>query len=196
MHMHTWLQLTVNYALFFSAPEVTDVVSGDPLFYAAIYPQPESPLGRLVALCYQIHGDSNTYYNILTTPYTSVNGFWSGITESLNLLTKIGVQANCHSVIVELEGCAVTIDGETFADNFETNLTTDGDFVEKDDSVIVIVLTNGNHPLRLEIECKNRTLSTGEGDIEVFMLQLRVTRARNDIDGTAHGFLGIDTHVH
>ena len=103
--------------LYFAPSTVADVVSVDPLFTASIYSHSASPLGRLVALCYQIHRDANTYYNILTTPYTSVNGFWSGITESLNLLTKIGVQAIsssvvCHSVMVELEGCAVTIDGD------------------------------------------------------------------------------------
>ena len=175
-------------------PEISDVLSGDPLFAVSVYPQLDSPLGRLVSLCYQIHGDGNTYYNLLTTEYTSVNGLWSGITDSLNLLTKIGVQAisttgQCHRILVDLNQCAVSIDGDLFTSDFQTNLTTE-DLIERNNNEILITLTNGDHPLRLEVECKTRTVFNGEDNVTASMLQLKVIRARNDLNSFSHGLMG------
>ena len=132
----------------YSDSAVSDSVSVDPLFTVSVYPQLDSPLGRLVSLCYQIHGDGNTYYNLLTTEYTSVNGLWSGITvrlitDSLNLLTKIGVQAisktgQCHRILVDLNQCAVTIDGVSHTtDGFHLNDLVGGVLVSRHDDRVV-----------------------------------------------------------
>ena len=176
---------------------MTDVVSVDPLFTVSIYSHSDSPLGRLVALCYQIHGDANTYYNILTTPYTSVNGFWSGITESLNLLTKIGVQAisssgACQSVLVELEGCAVTINGDRLTTDFHRNFPADGVFFSRQEGVVNMRVPNGDQEdLQLMVECETRTMFNDGESVSIPMLRLTIIRTLTAPSGTSNGLIGL-----
>ena len=183
----------------YSDSAVSDSVSVDPLFTVSVYPQLDSPLGRLVSLCYQIHGDGNTYYNLLTTEYTSVNGLWSGITDSLNLLTRIGVQAisttgQCHRILVDLNQCAVTIDGVSHTtDGVHLNDLVGGVLVSRhDDRVILMRFPNGGlHELQLEVECETRTMFSDGQPVSTQMLRLRIIRTLDTPFENANGLIGL-----
>ena len=193
-----------TFFTFFHADHVTDVVSADPLFTVAIRTQPDSPLGPTVSLCYQIHGDRNTSYNLLTTEYTSVNGLWSGITDSLNLLTRIGVQAisitgQCHRILVDLNQCAVTIDGVSHTTDGVHHNSSGVVVTRDDDRVVLIRVPDGERAdddIELEVECERRRMVLESREVEVPMLQLRITRSQNDLPGSAHGFIGLFLATH
>ena len=99
-------------------PSVSDVVVADPAFYTPIKLSASSSLEGPLALWYQIHGENNTHYNLLTTECTSVNGLWTAVTIVVSMLTQITVSAisteeTCHNIHVDLGQCAVTIDEES-----------------------------------------------------------------------------------
>ena len=179
---------------------MTDVVSADPLFTVAINSQSSSELDshqQPLSLCYQVHGDGDTYYNLLTTPFTSVNGLWSSVDDSgLHLLTEIGVQTlsengECHNILIQLEDCALTIN------NFTTNaylhfISRGVNVTRVDDRVIVINVSDGSRDdFVIEVECEVREMVRGGEEMEVPLLQLRVTRPLTSLSGSANRLLGL-----
>ena len=216
MHTHTERQQDVRctaarhfpsvISLFRSAvtaAEVTDVVSADPLFKVHIRLSSDSPLNPPLALCYQVHGDGNTYYNILSTSHASLNGLWTAETGTLNVLTELSVQTisrtgECYRIIVELEECTVSINGESFTSNslHLLNSSEGGVFVSRDDDrVVVIRVPDGGsgEGLRVVVECESRRVFDGE--VETPMLLLRITR-KLSLSGVAHGLLGLFSATH
>ena len=185
-----------------TADEVTDIVSGDPLFTVPIYPARDSPLTSPLSLCYQIHGDRDTYYNLISTNHTSVNALWSGVTPTLNLLTELSVQAisltgQCHRILVELMDCTVSINGENYSNNDTVllNSTEGGVFVGRENYRVVVIRVpdgRGNgEGLGLEVECLETTVYDRDGAAERSMLVLRVTRKLTPSGELAHGLLGL-----
>ena len=179
---------------------MTDVVSADPLFTVAIKTSSElDSHQQSLYLCYQIHGDGDTYYNLLTTPFTSVNGLWSSFHNSdLHFLTEIGVRAlsesgECYTVLVELKNCTVTINSAAgFTDNGLILNSTGLNVTRRDDRVVVISVSDGSQDdLVLEVECEVREMVMGGERINVPLLGLRVTRPQNSLSGVANGLIGL-----
>ena len=178
---------------------VTDVVSGDPLFAVSISPKPGSSLEPPLALCYQVHGDRDARYNLLSTTRTSVNGLWRAATDSLNLLAEVGVRTvsesgECHRVLVGLDDCKVTVDGEDFtSDGLLLNTSNGGVLVRRDDDRVVVIRVPGGdgEGLTLEVECEMRKVFDGIEEVEIPMLLLKIHRRSNPISGIAHGLIGL-----
>ena len=184
---------------------MTDVVSADPLFKVHTRLSSDSPLNSPLALCYQVHGDGNTHYNILSTSHASLNGLWTAETGTLNILTEISVQTisrigECYHILVEPEECTVSINGESFTSNslHLLNSSEGGVLVSRDDDrVVVIRVPDGGsgEGLRVEVECESRRVFDGEEEVETPMLLLRITR-KLSLSGVAHGLLGLFSATH
>ena len=103
--------LSSYFLLLPTAGQVTnDTVIGDPLFTVPISPDGQS-------LCYEIHGQANTIFNLVSDVCTSINANYTAmnIPENGNIISQIGVLAKpnagqCKNVRVELEGCRAFID--------------------------------------------------------------------------------------
>ena len=74
------------------------------------------------SLCYEVHGQKHTYFNLISDTCTSVNAFYeeASINSSnidLNVVTRIGVRAvardnkTCVDIQVDLHSCNASIDG-------------------------------------------------------------------------------------
>ncbi|CAI8023710.1 hypothetical protein GBAR_LOCUS13830, partial [Geodia barretti] len=100
---------------------VNDTLTGDPLLTVPIWTNPTVELGDPVeSLCYEVHGEDGSYFNLISDECTSVNAYYQeAVTPSpninLNVVTQIGVMARgdtaCWNIQVDLDGCNTTING-------------------------------------------------------------------------------------
>ena len=107
---------------------VNDTLTGDPLMTVPILTDLEvEPGDEVDSLCYEVHGEADAYFNLISDQCTSVNAFYqdAGISNpniELNVVTKVGVRAlvdndgvyECINVQVDLNLCrAFIVDEES-----------------------------------------------------------------------------------
>ena len=72
------------------------------------------------SLCYEVHGEENAYFNLISDECTSVNGYYQRAVAppsnlNLNVITQIGVRARgtntCWNIQVDLDTCSATVNG-------------------------------------------------------------------------------------
>lgn len=175
---------------------MTDVVVGDPVFFASLTLSESSVLEEPLGLCFQIHGEEETNYNLLTTPCTSVTGRWTAVTSTLNVITSISVSVvsdeECTSVHVNLDSCTVIMDGDIVVGSNGNYTISAGVSVSRmDDSLVEISVPNCEEALVLRVLCETRRVFDHETKKhrDVDMLKFSVTRS---VPGAvpAHGLFG------
>ena len=100
---------------------MNDTVTGDPLMTVPILTD-ENVMSdsNVESLCYEVHGEANAYFNLITDKCTSVNAFYEEAVPSnanidLNVVTKIGVRAVgrgenfCVDIKVDLLLCTTLV---------------------------------------------------------------------------------------
>lgn len=105
---------------------MNDTITGDPLYSVPIYvPDIEEMNFEMdrISLCYEIHGDMNQWFNLVTDECTSVNAYYTNFTDNsdpdfqLNVISQVAVRAVennsmvCREILVDLDGCSVELDG-------------------------------------------------------------------------------------
>ena len=111
---------------------VNDTLTGDPLMMVPIWTDLDvEPGDEIESLCYKVHGENDTYFNLISDECTSVNAYYQeAVTPSenidFNVVTSIGVRArgcnSCWNIHVDLENCNATVNdtplltGSTFDD--------------------------------------------------------------------------------
>ena len=111
----------------------------------------------------------------------------------------IGVQAisitgQCHRILVDLNQCAVTIDGVSHTtDGVHLNDPVGRVLVSRhDDRVILMRFPNGGlHELQLEVECETRTMFNDGQPVSTQMLRLRIIRTLDVPFDNANGLIGL-----
>ena len=109
----------LTYHLF--SPAITalrcnDTITGDPLYEVPVIIDEE---GNKLFLCYEVRGQANQHYNLISDTCVSVNALYSPMiipTEG-NIIGKIGVLAQdndgtCHQIEADLEGCTARVNGD------------------------------------------------------------------------------------
>ena len=75
---------------------------------------------EIESLCYEVHGESDAYFNLISDECTSVNAYYDEVVTpspsiDLNVMSRIGVRAKgnsrCWNISIDLEDCAATVDG-------------------------------------------------------------------------------------
>ena len=90
---------------------LNDSVVADPQFTVAI----PGPAGY--SLCYEVHGQSNRYFNLISDTCASANAYYTALSDRRNTISKIGILASsggpegCVEVEVDLEGCVARVGG-------------------------------------------------------------------------------------
>ena len=112
---------------------VNDTLTGDPLLTVPLFDDPNvAPGDPISKLCYELHGEANAYFNLISDECTSVSAFYQTASTpspniDLNVVTQIGVRAvgnsdRCYNIQVNLDSaCNATVDGDP-----ATNTTFDG----------------------------------------------------------------------
>ena len=132
--MHVCVHLYIP-SLFFPTGGVfvNDTLIGDPLLTVPLFDDPNvAPGDPISKLCYELHGEANAYFNLISDECTSVSAFYQTASTpspniDLNVVTQIGVRAvgnsdRCYNIQVNLDSaCNATVDGHA-----ATNNTFDG----------------------------------------------------------------------
>ena len=102
---------------------VNDTLTGDPLMTVPIFDNPDVRPGDPVSsLCYEVHGESNQFFNLISDECTSVNAYYERANTTspnidLNIVTQIGVTAvgnsgACTNITINLSGnCEALVNG-------------------------------------------------------------------------------------
>ena len=185
-----------------TAPVVSDCVSADPVFYVPIVSS-----DSIIGLCYQVHGEGGNFYNLITTPYTSVNGLWTAVSSTMNVITQVAISAisgngDCYFILINEQGvgCSISINGED-RNVSEAVLVDDGAlFVSGfNQEGFLIRVPNGNLAaltIRVDCEIRHLLLESNPDVLRYFqLLKITVTRSRNFLPIQSHGLLGM-LHVY
>ena len=172
---------------------------GDPLLTVPIY-IPHDTLKRLqlsnLSLCYEIHGKSGKYFNLVTDECTSVNARWVNITDYLNVIDQVGIRAvdsnnMCRNIQVDLDQCAVSIDGVLLT---TSNFREGAIFVRRSGNRVRLSVPNCNEQsLVMWVFCQSLELQNPFNNAEVFqasMIKYVVMRGLNFGHRHAHGIIG------
>ena len=174
---------------------VNDTIIGDPLLTVPLLVSNLDDLGfdQNLSLCYEVHGQSDKYFNLVSDICTSVSAHYLGVS-SFNIIDEIGVRAidnsrNCRDILVSKEG-GVTVDGQVV-----TRFSESGISVRKYQHHVRIAVPNCAHvDLVVWIICQNRTLTdySDQGDairVSVTMMKFVIARGFN-LQQSSHGILG------
>lgn len=178
--------------------EVNDTVIGDPLFTVPILVPPEQlaalNLTRLT-MCYEIHGGSDQWFNLVTDECTSVNARYDDLNEDLNIIDEIGVRTvdtagRCLNIGVNVEQCAAQINGVAM-DRYSRNGVSVRRYGNR--RVRISVPNCNDYMLVMWVICEQRTLDDPFQpgvSITAEMIKFVVMRGLNTGHRPAHGLLG------
>ena len=183
-----------------STVEVNDTVIGDPLYTVPILVSNEQ-LSSLnldsLSLCYEIHGDSGQWFNLVTDECASVNSRYISLSESLNVIHNIGVRATdnagqCVNIGVDVNECAATVNGALLS--ITGRYSSEGVNVRRyADRVRISVPNCAELTLVMWVFCERRTLKNPDmpgTDITGDVIKFVVMRGLNFGHRQAHGLLG------
>ena len=98
---------------------MNDTVIGDPLYTVPILVSDEQLQNLnvdMLSLCYEVHGESGQWFNLVTDECASVNTRYVALNERFNVMNSIGVRAvdnenQCVNIGVDVNECAATVNG-------------------------------------------------------------------------------------
>ena len=97
------------------AIRINDTITGDPLYEVPIIVDEE---GKTLFLCYEVRGQANQHFNLISDTCVSVNALYSPMINPSkgNIISKIGIIAEdnsgtCQQIEADLEGCTARVNG-------------------------------------------------------------------------------------
>ena len=192
--------MILPYAVMDIGTQVNDTVIGDPLFTVPLFVN-ESLLESLglekVSLCYEVHGESEQWFNLVTDACATVNARYVGLTESLNVIDEIGVRAvnddnECVNIRVDINGCSAEVNDVAL--NLNQRYSSAGISVRRYNNRVRISVPNCNElTLVMWVFCETRTLDNPDvpgTTLTADMIKFVVMRGLNFGHRAAHGLLG------
>ena len=134
-------------------------------------------------MCYEVHGYSGKYFNLISDSCTSVNALFSQLPENerINRMSEIGIYArdenrDCVQIQIGVAGCTGSVGGQPLSSNYQ-----------------VAGVNVRSYPNRWRVSvpnCESTQLvmwifCTSEPD----MLRFHIARG-NNLAPTSHGLLG------
>ena len=187
----------------FSDPDntilVNDTVIGDPLFTVPIHVS-EDQLQDLnlpgLSLCFEIHGQADQWFNLVTDECSSVNARYVQFSTGLNVIDEIGVRAvdtadQCVNIRVDVGNC--TADVNDVALDVMGRYSMNGVSVRRYRNRVRISVPNCNDlTLVMWVFCETRTLEDHADGSKVTgdMIKFVVMRGLNMGNRPSHGLLG------
>ena len=166
---------------------VNDTVLGDPLFVVPLYMTNDSyQFEKLPSLCYEVHGQSEWHFSLVSDQCTSVNALYQSAGD-LNVMTEIGVQTvnrrdECVTVKVSVQNnCVPEISAGSEQLSMQRYSDADIHVRQVGSRVRVSIPNCASTQLVMWISCKDE-----EG---VQQMRYDITRGFN-LQSTSHGLLG------
>jgi len=108
---------------------LTDAVifHNDPLYEVPVTHTPEGMDPTITSLCYQIHGESNSYYNLISDTCVQVNVLYAAFsTTTANYIKAVGIlshdsEGNCAKIELQTKRCKLTIDDGILSGSYSQN---------------------------------------------------------------------------
>ena len=77
------------------------------------------------SLYFEIHGERDSYFNLVTDECVSVNAHYFAVTDYLNGIDSISMRAvdnagQCKNISVNFQGCSASVDGVTLTTNCQS----------------------------------------------------------------------------
>ena len=152
-----------------------------------------------LSLCFEIHGQADALFNLISDACVSVNARYSQVRtdENINIIDRIYVRAAdashiCRNIEVSLNQCSASVDGVSVE-----NYIAEGIIVRRYRNRIRIMVPNCQDiDLVMWVFCLNNTFwsrtSTKENEITFVAEMLRFVIARGlNLNEHAHGILGM-----
>ena len=183
--------------------DVNDTITGDPVLTVPIL-VPEDQLQQIdadqLSLCYEVHGDTDTWFNLVSDKCASVNAHYEGIAERLNVIDVIGIRTtdnfgNCVNISVSLQdSCSPVINGTAVS-----RYSVGGVRVRTMANRVRISLPNCNDvALVMWVICESREFKVELNDVETEVIgdviKYVITRGLN-YGRLAHGLLGMTSLI-
>lgn len=182
-------------------PNVNDTVIGDPLFTVPIFVQDKSTIPGVgeddpINLCYELHGQDDANFNLVSDVCTTVNAHYTQIRpmERINIIDAIYVRAvdsegDCLNIQVDLDQCRASIDS-TETPMYNRN----GIMVRKIRNRVRIAVPNcQDQDLVMWVFCQTGTFWSTLGDpeetFEAENIRFVISRGLC-LQETSHGVLG------
>ena len=153
-----------------------------------------------LSLCYEINGQPETWFNLVTDECTSINAHFKCIAKQLNVINKIGVRAvdrnnQCVNIQVDVDQCTATVGKVNLHQMAQYSLG--GINVKKYKNRVRISVPNcADITLVVWVICEREDLFNPDGTgstLTIHMIKFVVMRGLNFGHRNAHGFLGTQT---
>ena len=179
---------------------VNDTIIGDPLFTVPIL-VPDEQLAALnlsrLSLCYEIHGSSDQWFNLVTDECATVNAQYVSLTPSLNIIDEIGVRAVDDSnqcVNIRVNVSQFTAEVNDISLDLMQRYSRNGINVRRYNNRVRISVPNCNElTLVMWVICEMRTLDNPDmpgTELSAELIKFVVMRGLNFGHRAAHGLLG------
>ena len=148
-----------------------------------------------VSLCYEIHGSPSRWFNLVTDECTSVNAYYTNLTDIDNIIEQVAIRAiddagNCREILVNRDGCSTALDGVTVnASQYEA----DGVQITRYPRRVQVAMPScAESSLTMWLTCETRYHSDPYREVEIVVdaLRFEVTRALNFGHSDTHGLIG------
>ena len=186
------------------SPKVNDTATGDPLFTVPLNVPDKSNItevgdGDPINLCFEIHGQADAHFNLVSDACVSVNARYAQVRpdENINIIDRIYVRASdanrsCKNIEVSLDGCSASVDGV----NVDNYMAEEISVRRYRNRVRIAVPNCQDMELVMWVFCLNNTFwsraSTEENEITFEAEMLRFVIARGlDLAERSHGILGM-----
>jgi len=182
------------------AIRVNDTVTGDPLMTVPLNVRNSTRMllglgeGEQVSLCYEVHGEANQNFNLVSDVCVSVNAHYMRARSDvdINVIDTIGVRAvgndnQCRNIQVDLDGCRASVDGVEITMPYRMA----GISVRKYTNRVRIAVPNcDEHDLVMWVFCQTGTFSYNDtSTFQAPMIRFVIARGFN-LQETSHGILG------
>ena len=106
----------------------TVIIHGDPLYEVPVSHTPPGMDPTTTSLCFQVHGESGNYYNLISDDCIQVNVLYDAMKnpEGGNVIKELGILAhnpgsNCTEIKLEARRCIPMINGVPFSEAYNEN---------------------------------------------------------------------------
>ena len=182
---------------------MNDTLTGDPLMTVPILTN-ENVMSDsdIESICYEVHGEANCYFNLITDKCTSVNAFYeealaSNANIDLNVVTRIGVRAVgsgenlCTNIEVDLMMCTATVNGVEVDGSYNFDGIRVAHYASSS-RVRISVPNCGDTMLVMWVFCKTGQICDPVTDVYYDIDYLRfVVRRGLNLSPESHGLIGM-----
>ena len=179
---------------------VNDIIAGKPLLTVPLNVGNDTRMllglneGEHVSLCYEVYGEADAYFNLVSDVCVSVNAHYARVRSDvdINVINRIGIRAvdtasQCHNITADLNGCRAFLDGV----EIPMSNRMGGISVRKYSTRVRIVVPNcQDNDLVIWVFCQTGgTFENGDMTFNASMIRFVIVRGFN-LAETSHGILG------